>query len=200
MLNQSTNEFLDSVAARTSTPGGGAVAALTGALACSLARMVAEYSLGTKSNAANATRVSELRNQLETADQMLRRLVSEDVAAYERLSKAMKFDSGDVAEASRTAMAVPLQIAAIASTALACMDELKTIANRHLLSDLAAAAITAEAAANAARQFVLINVAQLPNTEERSQATQQIEEVLKHVSSRAESIRTFMDAREMSRR
>ena len=43
--NRSIETFLDDTARRAPTPGGGAIAALTGALGAALARMAAAYSV-----------------------------------------------------------------------------------------------------------------------------------------------------------
>ncbi len=54
--------FLDEVADRTPTPGGGAVSALAGALACAMARMVAAYSEPNRDRKGAAKR----RNQIKS--------------------------------------------------------------------------------------------------------------------------------------
>ena len=46
--DQTLEKFLDSVASKTPTPGGGAVAAVTGAMAASLVEMVCNLTIGKK--------------------------------------------------------------------------------------------------------------------------------------------------------
>src|SRR5436305_1815362 len=53
--------FVDSVAAPTATPGGGAVAALAGALAAALTTMVAGLTLGNKRYAEVGAEMGDLR-------------------------------------------------------------------------------------------------------------------------------------------
>jgi formiminotetrahydrofolate cyclodeaminase len=46
--DQKVSEFLDNLAAKSPTPGGGAVAALTGAMAASLTEMACNLTIGKK--------------------------------------------------------------------------------------------------------------------------------------------------------
>src|SRR5512144_2965361 len=88
--------FLDDIAARTPSPGGGSVAAAVGALAAALARMTVEYTAGKKKYAGHEDRLQRLLEELRRAGQMLGELMGEDMAAYERYAAARK--SSDPAE------------------------------------------------------------------------------------------------------
>lgn len=205
MLAQSVSQFLDAVASRTPTPGGGAVVGLTGALACALARMVAEYSRGSRVDESTGHRVSAWIDQLRTAEGMLRQMVMEDAAAYDEVvrnsskSRGAEADDRDRNLAYRTALAVPLQTAAVAAGALACMDEWKTLASRSLLSDLAVAALLAEAVARASQHFVAANARELTSVEERRRAAAEIDEIIQHAVARTASILNFVQARDLER-
>jgi formiminotetrahydrofolate cyclodeaminase len=194
MLDQSVVRLLDAVSARTPTPGGGAVVGLTGALACALARMVAEYSRGRKVDEAVVERVGGWIEQLRAAEGMLRQLVSEDAAAYDQVMKASAKSRGaqppdeDRVFAYRTALAVPLQTAAVAAGVLACMDEMASFANRSMLSDLAVAALLAETVAKASQYFVLANARELPSPDDRRRAASEIDEIVSHAATRTASI------------
>jgi formiminotetrahydrofolate cyclodeaminase len=73
----SIDEFLEQLASRTPTPGGGSVAALTGALAAGLGQMVAAYTLGRPKFAAVAPQVQNLAERQHRARQHLRQLMDE---------------------------------------------------------------------------------------------------------------------------
>jgi len=81
LLQLSLAEFLDRLASDTPTPGGGSVAALTGALAASLGKMVCAFTLGRPKFAAVEPEVRVLSDRLTRAGSMLRALVDEDAAA-----------------------------------------------------------------------------------------------------------------------
>ena len=88
-------------------------------------------------------------------------------AAYESLSAANRAARNDPSAAGArqsalgAASLVPMEMAATATTALATMDELKTVASKHLLSDLGVAAVVAQACVRAAAYSVRVNAAEL---------------------------------------
>ena len=62
--------FFDQVALSTPTPGGGTVAAFVGSLACCLATMVANLTLGKKKYAASETAMLEVKREAESLRQI----------------------------------------------------------------------------------------------------------------------------------
>ena len=212
LTKRSVDDFLDAVAQRTPTPGGGSVAGAAGALACALARMAAEYSIGKNTNRPNALerwgeefastsvrdRTEAVLNRLRGADEILRGLVTQDAVSYAAMSAAGKAARDNPAanstyqEAVLAAVAVPLEAAAAAAHALAAMDELKDFANRHLLSDLGVAAVLAEAAARAAWYMVAVNLPQLADTTTRTKLRGNIDETIRHCECHRRSVETFV--------
>lgn len=175
--------FLDALAARTPTPGGGGAAGVGGALAAAMARMVAAYSTSARSTPEVARAVQAWSQRLEKADHLMRQLALEDAAAYEALTSAGKAlraaeqaagGAGvptDTAHAHRAALGVaigvPMEMLATLAALLHSLDESKSLASRYLLSDLGVAAALAFGAARAARYSVLVNVRELPDAGER---------------------------------
>lgn len=161
VLHLAVSDFLDRLGERTPTPGGGSVAALSGALCCAMARMVAAYS------DRGGDQVAPITERLAKADRILRRLITEDIAAYERLSAANRAARADATaagtrqEALVTAAVVPLEMAAAAVAALAAMDELKSMSSKYLISDLGVAATLGRACAEAAAYSVRVNLADM---------------------------------------
>jgi methenyltetrahydrofolate cyclohydrolase len=171
--------FLTDLAAKTPTPGGGSVAAMAGALAAAQARMVVEYTIGKPRFAAHEDRLREALDEMKRAEEAFDRLMSEDMAAYERLSAAQK--TGDATEKQRaTAMAaaVPMEIAALAGAVAALLDSIKTVVNPYLLSDLKVSAILSLAAAQSAALNVEINLREDPNHDEAERLNRQIIQIV----------------------
>jgi len=195
---RSVDEFLDAVAKRTPTPGGGSVAGAAGALACALARMVADYSMGKNTEPSVRDKTEVVINRLRGADEILRGLVTQDAVAYSAMTAAGKADRANPAskpayqEAVLEAVAIPLETAAAASHALAVMDELKDVANRHLLSDLAVSAVLAEAAARAAWYMVAVNLPELTDAATRTKLQGNIAETIRHCEVYRRSIEAFV--------
>ena len=198
VTNLSLEAFLDQTAERTPTPGGGSVTALAGALACALARMVAAYSISSRSNDSQRAAVDTVAGTLFRADQLMRALVTQDSLAYERLTaargKMRKNPSAqaEYEEAVLAAVSVPMEMAAIAGNVLAVLDEFKAEANRRLLSDLAIAALLAEATAGAARYTVHVNVLELHDSTIRQKTLADIGGITERCAAHRRSIESYV--------
>ncbi len=197
MLASQLAPFLDAVAAKTPTPGGGAVSAGAGALACSMARMVAVYSIGDSADAD----VAALADQLERVDHLLRRLADEDAVAYRALTDAtrkLKADAstkGEYELAVNIAATVPMEIATVACRSLDIMTKLVPAAKKYMLTDLGVAAVLAEASARAAGYMVRANTIIMPNEDVRRQTEQALDDLLTKSAARLVDIQTALSSR-----
>lgn len=168
--------LLESVAAKTPTPGGGAVASAVGALGSALAGMVVSYSLGKKSLAAHEPALQQAARTLAAARGLLLRLADEDAQAYGAVNELTRLPESDprrvreLPAALRAAVDVPLATIAACVDLLRLMESLATITNRQLRSDLAIAAVLAEAAARSSRWNVAVNAGFLPEESARKAA------------------------------
>ncbi|MCO6436370.1 MAG: cyclodeaminase/cyclohydrolase family protein [Phycisphaerae bacterium] len=193
-LSISLGEFLDSVAARTPAPGGGAVAAACGALACALARMVVAYSVRKDTETSARGQLDELADRLLGADQILRTLIDRDGQAYENLTRVRKArqDSArselQFQRAVMDAISVPMEIAAVAERSLVALEALRPLASRMIVSDLGVAATLAEAAVRAARFSVAINLQDLADRDQAARITEEIDRICAHAASHHDSL------------
>lgn len=157
-------ELLDRVSAKTAVPGGGAVTSCVGALGAALGQMAVNFSLGRKDLAQHAAAHESAIHQLERARWMLLELAAEDMQAYEALNTAMKAPKADparpadVAEKALAAIDPPMASIAACSELLRLFETLAPITNRFLRSDLAIAAVLAEATARASFWNVRVNI------------------------------------------
>lgn len=158
------DELLEAVAAKTPTPGGGAVAALTCATAAALARMVVNFSIGKKSLASHeALHRRALESLRAMADRALA-LADADAAAYARLNELWKLDKDDARRQREMPPAVEHAIEQprkMLDDALALQRLLMELTGRtsaSLNSDLAIAAVLGDAATRAAAWNVRINL------------------------------------------
>ncbi|USN98717.1 MAG: cyclodeaminase/cyclohydrolase family protein [Phycisphaeraceae bacterium] len=163
--------LLDALASKTPAPGGGAVASMTGATAAALAGMVVAYSVGKKSLAEHQTLLESAEHRLREMRSEFLALADEDAAAYSALNELQRLDQDDprrTAEepgAIRRAIEAPERALNLSSELLAMAEGLVGRSNAHLRSDLAIAAVLAEAAAAAAAWNVRINALLLPEGE-----------------------------------
>jgi formiminotetrahydrofolate cyclodeaminase len=154
--------FLEEVGAKTSAPGGGAVAAVAVSLAAALTEMAARFSGRQWDRAAEAvTRARELRTRAMP-------LAEADAEAYTAVIEARGTPAYD--EALSRAADVPLAIAQAAADVGELAAELATNGNPNLRGDAATAALLAEAGARAAANLVEINLAEKDGDERIARA------------------------------
>lgn len=181
--------FLADLSAKTPTPGGGSVAAMAGLLAAAQARMVVEYTVGKPKFAAHEDKLQEALRELHRAEAAFAELMSEDMAAYERLAASRK--AGKPAEqqqAVATATAVPMEITAMAGAVLALLDGLKECVNPYLLGDLKVAAIMSLAAAQSAAVNVEVNLRDLADGSEVERVNKEMTRILEKAYDHRNSV------------
>ena len=168
--------FLEQLAAKQPTPGGGATAGATGALACALAEMVVSYSVGKKSLAQHTALLDDAKRRLPRAREIMLTLAEEDAQAYGLVNELQKLPESDARRvrempaAAAASVRVPLAVGACALDACRVAHTLVGASNQHLRSDLAIAAVLFEACARSARWNVVVNVPLLPDERERVKA------------------------------
>jgi len=141
--------FLDQLAARTPTPGGGGAAAVTGAMAAGLVAMAARFS---------ATRLpgaGELADQADELRRRLAQLADMDARAY---AAVLASRGPERKEALLGAALVPLEIAGIGARVALMAARLAEAGNPNLRGDAATGAVLAAASARSAACLVDINV------------------------------------------
>jgi len=154
-------EFLEQLAARVSAPGGGATAALHAAQSAALLGMVARYSDGPK-HAEHAESIAAVLSEVDGLRDEAVRLAEDDAVAFTAVTDAYKLPKGPerssaIAQALAGAAVPPTRTIAVAERLVALAEALLPVANRNVITDVAAAADAARAAATTARVNVEIN-------------------------------------------
>jgi methenyltetrahydrofolate cyclohydrolase len=148
-LDQPVRGFLDQLAARTPTPGGGGAAAVTGAMAAGLVAMAARFSVSQLPEA------DDLADQADRLRFMAAQLAGMDARAYTAVLDA---PPGQRREALLGAAVVPLEIAAIGARVAALAVRVAEGGNPNLRGDAVTGAVLAAASARSAACLVDINV------------------------------------------
>jgi len=169
--------FLGELASDTPTPGGGSVAALSGALGAALASMVSNLTIGKKKYADVEEEMKELLGVTETLRLELTELIDEDAEAFDRVMAAMKLPKESDEEKAARRRAIEDALVEAAAVPLAVMGKCVDVAslakvaaakgNRNAVSDAGVAALVARAGAHAARLNVLINLSGIRSDERR---------------------------------
>jgi formiminotetrahydrofolate cyclodeaminase len=182
VLDRTLAAFLDDVAAKTSAPGGGAVAAVVVGLAAALAAMTARFSerkLGEEATAI-AAQADELR--AEAGD-----LAQADAEAYGAYLEAIRRPEDDpgrdtaVRDATDRSAAVPLRIAEIGALVSGLAPDLGERGNPNLAGDAYTSGVLAQAGTRAAANLVVVNLA-----DEADERVQRARELAGAASERAE--------------
>ena len=175
LVDKPVTNFLDELSSNAPAPGGGSVAALSGALGAALVSMVCNLTLGKKAYADVQDEISDLLAESEALRQELTGLLEKDVNAYTGYSKAAKMPRGTEEEkaerqvvmqaALKVATDVPLSIAEAAVKVMdLCMPAAEK-GNKWAVSDAGVAVLMAEAALRSAALNVLINLGTLKDEE-----------------------------------
>ncbi len=160
--------FLDALAGKQSTPGGGGAAAITGSQAAALVSMVINFTIGNKKYAGVQETMQELLTQSEKLRHDLLQLADKDVAAFKAVSACygMPRSTEDEKTARTQAIQAALKEAAMPpyETAQRSMEVVllvKPVAemgNTNVVSDAAAAIYLTDAALKSALLNVKINL------------------------------------------
>lgn len=147
-------EYLNNVAAKRSTPGGGAVAAIAAAEGLALMGMVTSFTH--KPNALP----DDLPDRIDQSCDTLLQLADADAVAFDAVMAALR-GKGDLAAASITAARVPLKVINIILDSLDDLEQLAQDGNPNLITDTGIAASLLASALDASELNILINIREL---------------------------------------
>jgi len=171
MRDETIGSFLTRLAARSAAPGGGATGALHAAQAAALLAMVARFSDGPRHDAEVVGRVRAAADGL--ADEALE-LAEADEAAFGMVVSAYQLPkdtqeqraarSDAIADALAGASRPPADLMAAAVRLAGLAEDLLSVANRNVISDIAAAAAAISAAAATAQVNIEANLGGIKDT------------------------------------
>lgn len=189
LTDKSVGTFLDELASDAPAPGGGSVAALSGALGAALISMVCNLTVGKKKYADVQEEIKALLDQSEALRKEFVELLEEDVRAFTRVSEAMKMprDTEEQKAARAEAMDKALKAATsvpmrVAENCVKVMDLCRPTAekgNVNAVSDAGVAVLMAEAGLRAAALNVLINLAWIEDKKFAAEQGDKLESLLK---------------------
>ena len=176
--------FVEAVAAKTATPGGGAVAALAGALGASLSQMVARLTIGRKKYESVRDETEALLSRAISLQDELLLAITEDIEAFDELMSTWRnkeleeaFKAVAIEEATIHAGEVPLRVARLSLEVVQLAKDMTRMGNKNAVTDAASAAIMARAAVQAATLNVKINATGLNDQELAAEWTAELETI-----------------------
>ena len=184
--------FLDALASRQSTPGGGGAAAITGSQAAALVSMVVNFTVGNKKYADVEETMQEFLASSELLRTELLELADKDVAAFKAVSACygMPRSTDDEKKARTEAIQSALKEAAMPpfGTAERCLavakmvEPVASMGNTNVVSDAAVALYLAEAGLKSAILNVNINLKFIRDEEFNQEWSAKCDELLADMS------------------
>ncbi len=191
-------EFLDGLASKKSTPGGGGAAAVSGAMGAALISMVANFTVGKKGY---EDVEEQCKAKLEKSEQLradLTDAIKDDVDAFNRVmasygmpketdeEKAAR--SAEIQAALKEATDVPLQCAKLCREVINLSQPVAEQGNNNVISDAGVAVLAGYAGLRSAALNVYINIGGIKDKEFADDRRQQLETLLDGMDALKEDI------------
>jgi formiminotetrahydrofolate cyclodeaminase len=177
-------KFLDAAAAKQSTPGGGSITALVGALSASMGEMTLNYSVGKKGLEAYQNELKPALAELTRARALLMQLMAEDQGVFAAMTACRKLPETDPERQAKfdaallACIRVPEAMAATGVAILEVVDRVANFVNPYLLSDLAVCADLAMATTRCSIYNVRANLPDVKDPADRASIESQIRNLL----------------------
>jgi len=187
LVNKNIVDFVATTASNEPVPGGGSIAALSGALAAALAEMVANLTIGKKKYVEVESEMKGIVEALEVKRQELIELVDKDASSFDDVMKAFKLPKEtDEEKAARTkaiqegtkyAASVPLQTAKVAYSIMEYSKIVVEKGNTNAVTDGAVSAMMARTAVLSALMNVKINLGSIKDETFVADMTREVNEL-----------------------
>jgi formiminotetrahydrofolate cyclodeaminase len=175
LTEKTLTQFLDELASNSPAPGGGSVAALSGALGCALTSMVCNLTIGKKKYAPVESEMTSIMKQSETLRSICTHLIDRDTEAFNKVMEAFGLPKENddqkalrnaaIQEATKEATLVPLELMKHIIDALALANIVAEKGNSNSVSDAGVSAIMLNAACESAALNVQINLNSITDME-----------------------------------
>lgn len=195
-------DFINELASKAPTPGGGGASAYCGALATALASMVGNLTVGKKTYAAVEDEVKEALIQLEEQRNKFVELIDKDAQAFEPLSRAYRLPratSEELAHKNKVmqqalvgATEVPLEIMEICAQVITTSKFLAHNGSRLALSDVGVAVLFAKAALKGASLNVYANASSMANEVQARSYIQQADCLIEEYGALADELYEYV--------
>ena len=192
--DQTCGAFLDALASKAPTPGGGGASALAGALGAALCTMVGNYTVGKKKYADVEEDVKTLMVKAEDIRARLLAQVDADAAAFEPLSRAYAIPKDDptrgevMEQCLRDAAAAPMAILRLCCQAIDLHREMLNKGSVMMLSDVGTGVVLCRGALYGAALNVKVNTKSMADRAYAEAMNNQVDELVNRYWKVAEQV------------
>jgi formiminotetrahydrofolate cyclodeaminase len=182
------SDFLEELGSSSPAPGGGSVAAISGALGASLARMVANLTVGREKYAGSEKAMTAVRDNAKRLTHDFLEQASEDTRAFNSFMKALSMPKNSDTEKSarkeemqkalKRSTEVPLRILALSRELASLCLTAAEMGNPNAITDAGVSALMAGSAARGAAFNAQVNLSSIEDPDYRKISADVIEREL----------------------
>jgi len=198
LASMSVKDFLSELASSSPAPGGGSVAALSGALGAALSSMVCNLTIGKEKYLDVQDEIKKVLRKSETLRKKLTTLIDKDTQAFNDVMKAFKMPketeeqknnrSKAIQDGYKVAASVPLETARICEEILDVAMVVAEKGNTSSITDAAMSAIMAKAGVEGAILNVKINLGSIKDEKFVEKMRKELDEIEKNSISKTGKI------------
>ncbi len=176
--------FMDLLASKSPTPGGGSVAAMTGAMGAALLSMVGNLTIGKDQYRDVEDEIKTILKKSESLRFTLEELMEKDVEVFNQFMAVMKLPKSNEEEKEERskriqialieAANVPMKVAQVSKDIIGICLEIAKKGNKNAISDVGVGVILAEAAFRSAIINVKINLNMIKDEKIKKELTKNI--------------------------
>jgi glutamate formiminotransferase/formiminotetrahydrofolate cyclodeaminase len=198
LASMKIKEFLSELASKSPAPGGGSVAALSGALGAALSSMVANLTIGKDKYIEFEGDMKEVLKKSENLRKKLTDLIDKDTESFNDVIAAFKMPketdnqkskrSNAIQQGYKTASKIPLETA---KTCMQILDVAKIVAekgNKNSITDAGVSALMAQSGVESAILNVKINLGSIKDKSFVDKTTREIDNLEDQTSNRVKYI------------
>jgi len=205
MKDNSVQNYLDTLASKNATPGGGSAAALMGAQAAALVSMVCNLTIGKPKYAEVEMQMQALLEKSENLRETLTSMIKADVDVFNRLMATYALPKETIEEKDTRSSAIQAVLKDATNVPLACAKACAEVialckiaaenGNTAVISDAGVGVMSGYAALKSAALNVYINAASLKDKEFAAQKLAELEIVLSGAEIVSQEIYEVVKAR-----
>jgi len=198
LASMNVKSFLSELASNSPAPGGGSVAALSGALGAALSSMVCNLTIGKEKYPDVQDEIKEVLSKSETLRKKLTNLIDKDTQAFNDVMKAFKMPketeeqknkrSKAIQDGYKVAASVPLETARTCEEILDVAMIVAEKGNQSSITDAAMSAIMAKAGVEGAILNVKINLGSIKDERFVEKIRKELDEIEKNSVSKTDKI------------
>ena len=198
LKDQKIKKFMDTLASKSATPGGGSVAALTGAMGSALVSMVGNLTVGKKLYQDVEDEIKKILKKSEKLRNEFENLMESDVEAFNQLMATLKLPKEtkkqkkerkqNVQIALIEAANVPLEAARKCLELLDICQEIAEKGNKNVISDAGIGVILAQAGFDSAILNVKINLSMIQDEKIKEELNLEIKNLINLTKNKKEKV------------